>query len=341
MTQATIWLNKSFSTTFNVIETIRAADTTGALRILCTHTNPDFPALRLSDHAEVEPKHLNESAYLDYCLDFAWRHRVDLFIPGKNLTALARQRHRFEEAGTRLLYAAEADTLKLLESKAAVYAALATDPVRLPEYTVVNDLTGFDQAVARLSARHMAVCFKPAVSVFGLGFHILTESGSALDRLLRGDPIRLGVAEARQYLGERARFADLLVMQYLSGPERSVDCLSRDGELLRCVVRRKPQGDEGGQLLEDNPAIAETVRRLTARLRLNALFNVQFRDSEGVPYLLEINPRMSGGLHYACLSGVALPYWAVRLALGTASPEDIPTPRTGLHIGHVDRAIVL
>ena len=68
---------------------------------------------------------------------------------------------------------------------------------------------------------------------------------------------------------------------------------------------------------------------------------MQFRDAEGVSYLLEINPRMSGGLHYACLSGVAFPYWAARLALGTASPEDIPMPRTGLRVGHVDRAIVL
>jgi biotin carboxylase len=340
MTQATLWLNKSFSSTFNVIATLRAADTAGAFRIVCTHTNPDSPALRLADHAEQEPKHLKESAYVDYCLAFARRQRVDLFLPGKSLTALVHARHRFAESGTRLLYPADADTLKLLESKAALYAALDPDLVPLPEYAAVNDLAGFDAALARLRARHPAVCFKPAVSLYGLGFHILTDEGGPLDRLLRGESIRIGVAETRQCLGERPRFAELMVMQYLPGPERSVDCLARDGELLRCVVRRKPQ-TEGGQLLEDNPALVETVRRLTARLRLNALFNVQFRDAEGVSYLLEINPRMSGGLHYACLSGVAFPYWAARLALGTASPEDIPTPRTGLRVGHVDRAIVL
>jgi hypothetical protein len=213
--------------------------------------------------------------------------------------------------------------------------------VPLPDFMVVNDLAGFDRAYARLKARHAAVCFKPAVSVFGQGFHILTEGGSRLDRLLRGGACRIDLEEARHALAESASFRDLLVMQYLPGPERSVDCLARDGELVRWVVRLKAEAEGGGQILEDNPTVAEAVRRLTARLRLTGLFNVQFRDDGGVAFLLEINPRVSGGLHYACLSGVAFPYWAVRLALGTARPEDVPAPRTGIRVGQVNRAICL
>jgi hypothetical protein len=49
-----------------------------------------------------------------------------------------------------------------------------------------------------------------------------------------------------------------------------------------------------------------------------------------MPRLLEINPRMAGGISYSFLSGVVLPYWAIRLALGTAEPGDIPAPKTGL-----------
>jgi hypothetical protein len=48
--------------------------------------------------------------------------------------------------------------------------------------------------------------------------------------------------------------------------------------------------------------------------------------------LLEINPRMSGGLPFACQSGLVLPLWAIRLALGTASPADVPTPRLGVWV---------
>ena len=110
-------------------------------------------------------------------------------------------------------------------------------------------------------------------------------------------------------------------MQYLPGPERSVDCLAHDGELVCCVVRRKPMGIEGGQMLEDNPAIEETVRRLTRHFRLGGVFNIQFRDDAGTPYLLEINPRLSGGLHYACSVRRRVPVLGGALALGRPRPR--------------------
>jgi hypothetical protein len=341
MPPATVWLNKGLSSTFDVVEIIRAAQQPGELRVLCSHTDPESPASRVCDLFEVEPKRLDEAAYVDYCLDFVRRQGVDVFLPGKNLRAIVQSRDRFEAAGTRLVAAADADTLALVDDKAALYAALGPDLVRIPDYEVVCDLAGFDAAYARLRARHATVCFKPAVSLFGLGFKVVVEGGSALDRLLKGDLYMVSLDDARRCLGERFAFRDLLVMQYLPGAERSVDCLARRGDLVRCVIRRKPLTPDGPQLLEDNPDVEAGVRRLTERLRLDGLFNAQFRDADGIPYLLEINPRMSGGLLYACLSGVAMPYWAVRLALGTAVPADVPTPQTGLRIGKVNRAIVL
>jgi len=341
MRHATVWLNKSLSSTFDVVEILRGAQQGDELRILCSHTDPDFPAARVADRFEVEPKGLSEAAYLDYCLDVIRRHRVDVFLPGRNLRAIVRERPRFEAAGVRLLAAADAATLQLLEDKAALYAALGPNLVALPDYEVVTDRAGFDAAYERLRARHPTVCFKPAVSLFGLGFKVVSEDGSPLDRLLRGDNYHIGLDEARRCLDAAPTFRALLVMQYLPGAERSVDCLAQRGRLVCCVVRRKPTTGDGPQLLEDNPAVAESVRRLTAHLGLDGLFNVQFRDSADVPCLLEINPRMSGGLLYACLSGVAFPYWAVRLALGTATPADVPRPRTGLRVSKVNRAICL
>lgn len=331
----TIWLNKNLSSAFNVIETLRAASQADPFRILCSHTNPDFPGLRVADAFEVEPRHLGEEKYLDYCLAFVRRHRVDVFIPGKNLGPIVKARRAFEDRGVRLVAAADADTLALLENKGELYRATGPAVVPLPDYRVVRDLAGFDAAYAELRKRHPRVCFKPCVSLFGLGFRIVSEGGSDLDRLLGGDVLKLGLKQARRLLGERPRFRDLMVMEYLAGRERSVDCLGRNGELVRAVVRLKPSG-EGGQLIEDNPRVEELARRVTAHFRLDGLYNVQFRDRGDAPYLMEVNPRMSGGLHFACLSGVALPYWAVRLALGTARPEDVPRPKTGIRVGQIN-----
>jgi hypothetical protein len=339
--QATVWLNKGLSSTFDLIESLRAEKAAGEYRIVCSHTHPDFAGSRLVDAFEQEPRRMEDAAYVDYCLDFTRRHRVAVFLPGRKLQAIVEARERFEREGVRLVAAADAATLRVLADKAALYAALGPDVVPLPEYERVSDLAGFDAAYARLRGRHAVVCFKPSVSLFGLGFRVVREDGSALDRLLRGDAYTIGLEEARRVLGERPVFPPLLVMQFLPGVERSVDCLAQRGELVGCVVRRKPETSDGAQLLEHNPGLEAAVRRLTCVLRLDGLFNVQFRQSGEVSCLMEINPRASGGLLYSCLSGLSFPYWAVRLALGTATPADVPRPRTGLRVAKVNRAIAL
>src|SRR5690348_12062224 len=111
MPRPTVWLNKGLSSTFDVVELLR---TTGdEFRVVSSHTDPDVPAARACHTFETEPKRLGEAEYLDYCLDFAKRHAVDVFIPGKMLAAIVRERARFADLGTRLVAAGEPDTLKL------------------------------------------------------------------------------------------------------------------------------------------------------------------------------------------------------------------------------------
>ena len=339
MRRSTVWLNKGLSSTFDVIELIRAAG--DEFHVVCSHTDPDVPAARACHTFEVEPKRLGEGAYLDYCLDFVKRHAVDVFIPGKMLGAIVRERSRFADVGTRLVAAGEPEALKLVDDKAALYGALPKGLVPIPDFEVVRDLAGFDAAYARLRERHPVVCFKPAVSIFGLGFKSITEKPGLLDRLLGGGSYTISLKDARRALGERPTLKPLMVMEFLAGAERSVDCLARRGELIRCVIRKKTDAADGPQLLEENHPVERMTRALTEFLRLDGLFNVQFRDRVDEPHLLEINPRMSGGLFYACHSGVNFPVWAVRLALGTATPADVPRPETGFRVVKVNRAIRL
>ncbi len=323
------------------MEIIRAAQQPDEFRILCSHTQADTPCLSIADLAEIEPKGPSERDYVEFCLQTARKHQVDVFVPGKMIRAIVQAKDRFAEIGTQVLSAADASTLKILEDKWTTNKTLPDGLVRLPETHRVNTLEQFDLAYQELKSRYPAVCFKPAQSVFGLGFRILTESGGQLKRLLSGDPLKIELNEARRLFSEESRFRDVLVMQFLSGTERSVDCLASHGQLVRCVIRRKPESSEAAQVIENHPEIESAVRGLTAHFRLNGVFNIQFRDFDGQPHFLEINPRMSGGIGMACLSGVALPYWALRLFLGTATANDIPWPEFGARVKDVPRPVRL
>jgi hypothetical protein len=109
-------------------------------------------------------------------------------------------------------------------------------------------------------------------------------------------------------------------MPHLAGPEVSVDCLADADGRLRGAVGRSKEGRRRGFTLD--PAYLEPTELLVETFGLAYLTNVQFRHHHGVPMLLDINTRPSGGLHQLSRCGVNFPWAAMQLALGQ-EPTDI------------------
>ena len=80
------------------------------------------------------------------------------------------------------------------------------------------------------------------------------------------------------------------------------------------MPRRKADGRL--RLLEEVPELIEIAHQVAANYKIPFIYNIQVKYNQGVPKLLEINPRMSGGLHVTCLSGINFPYLAVKSILG-------------------------
>lgn len=332
----TIWFNKGFSSVYNVLSLIREGDADRRFRLLCSHTGKDFIGFVAADEAFIEPVLKRDEEYLAWCLQFCREHEVKLFIPARRASYLARNATLFEEAGTRVLSVCPDEFHNTIDNKGLCYDFSRDHGLPIPDYRIVTSLEQFDEAYVLLKERHKIVCFKPSVSVFGLGFKVLTESGREIDRLMNGDVYKIGLELTRSILGEQPSFRELMVMQYMEGNERSVDCLADHGKLLRHVIRKKTEQPGSAQLLEEHPGISAMTGQLTALFQLNGLYNIQFRESNGIPYLLEINPRMSGGVHYTRPSGLNLPYWGVCHALGLCTEEEIPVPTPGARVGKAD-----
>ena len=333
MLEPRVWFNRTFSSVYNVIRLLRDPQAPVRAHVFCTHLNPDFVGFEVSDSAALEPAALSESDYVDWCLETCKRRDVEVLVPGRAAIAIAARREEFERLGIRLLLAASADAMELFEDKPRFGRELSPVVAVVPRFEVVNTAAEFTAACARLQADGLPVCFKPGRSVGALGFRILDDERTDLQNLLGGEQIRITTAMATSILAAQPEFRDLLVMEYLDGAEYSIDCLARRGRLLRAVARRKPVRLGGSQLIEDRPDLLSLAERMTASYELDSLFNIQVRDGAGVPKVLEINARMSGGIYFACLSGVNFPAWAVALALDAAREEDVPEPRLGLRVG--------
>ncbi len=73
-----------------------------------------------------------------------------------------------------------------------------------------------------------------------------------------------------------------------------------------------------------DPALESTAAAVARAIGLCGVANVQLRrDSDGVPALLEVNPRFPGALPLTIASGVDLPSLVLDLALGLEIPERI------------------
>jgi hypothetical protein len=203
----------------------------------------------------------------------------------------------------------------------------------LPDYLKVTDAATFQAGVTALTPRHARLCIKPVNGVYGSGFRILTPTSRPLHRWLKNDTLHANPDEVAAWLAEAPANSAYLLMEYLAGDERSIDCLARQGELVRAVVRRKAS-PAPWQLIEDHPESLALARILCRRFGLNGVVNIQTRERilpNGVrePVLLEINPRMAGGIGMSS-TALNLPLWAVRQALGILNAP--PPVQTGARV---------
>ncbi|MDR2261612.1 MAG: ATP-grasp domain-containing protein [Azoarcus sp.] len=337
---ARIWFNKTFSSIHSALTLIRAADEAGEYRLICSSPNPHALATLAADEAAGEPAGATGAAYVEWCLSFCREQGIDVFVPGKEAVLIARHHADFLARGVRVLSAAPPETLELLHDKARFYAVAQAQDAPPPAFAVFETLAAFEDAYRRLRARYPELCMKPSASVYGIGFRRITETKSAFDLLLDGNAYRIDLASLRAMLGNAARFRAMLLMPYLAGHEFSVDCVAHEGRLLCAVARRKPLHNDG-QLIVVRDDIQRACAELSAQFRLNGNINIQFRESGEGLRVLEINPRMSGGIAMACLAGPNLPRLALAAFLHGPESIRIPPIENGLRVGELNQAIKL
>ena len=330
-----VWFNRTFSSVYAAIGLIREADPEGRFHLIYSNTNPHASAGRVAHAFHTEPAGLSADDYVQWCLEFCRVQRVDIFIPGKESTRLAGEHKRFEAEGTRVLSAAAPAALELIHDKARFYAEAIVPMAPVADFRIFENVDQFDTAYADLRAEHSTLCVKPSRSVFGLGFSILDEARSSAALLIAGAQYHIGLHDFRNGLAELGAFRSMLLMEYLNGHEYSVDCVGEHGRLVAAIARKKPMQAGRGQLIDMRQDILDATEKLAGDFGLNGCFNVQFREGGERLRLLEINPRMSGGIGMACVAGPNLPYIALRGFADGFDQVVVPPVRNGIRVAEL------
>ena len=331
----TIWLNHWFSTAYNIINLIRQDNPD--FRIIGTNDQKQSPIMKACDEWYQEPV-VKGMDYENYCLDFCKEHKVDVFMPRRELITISQHKQLFTDNGIKVMVD-DFEYVNVLNKKNMAYELFKEKNIGIvPDYFIVTDADGFRNAYNELMKKYSRVCFKFVWDEGGNSFHLIdNQRNKGYESLFRRSSTRISFDESLAALSERETFAPLMVMPYLPDEEISVDCLKTESGII-AVPRIK--GVTRIEKVRYDENILGVCYDLLKKIPLEMPCNIQFKYFDGVPYLLEVNTRMSGGVQMSCLaSGVNIPSIAVNKLLG----RDIPwhDSKTDHNVTYIETPMVL
>jgi biotin carboxylase len=329
-----IWFNRWFNNAYYFINLINCSK---EFTIYGTNPNENTIIKLVCDYFELEPVLLGND-YIDYCIDFCIKNHIDVFVPYHNLQLISENIFRFEEVGTKVLTLEDSNLLNTIMDKAKLYEYCREfNLFNIPEYYIVTNVNQFEEAYKKLTSNNNRVCMKPVNSAGGSGFRVISEAAGTINNLLGPINHKITYDEVYKILSKQTSFEALMIMEYLDGYEYSIDCLAYDGKLLAAVPRKKV--DSRVRALENIPELIELAKKTEDLLKIPYIFNIQVKYKNGIPKLLEINPRMSGGLNATCFSGINFPYIAIKLILG--EDVNIPSPILNVSTTKIENRFIL
>lgn len=318
-----IYFNRCFSSTPKIIREFLSYPDTHKFGIYISHVCTNNDLQEVADYFEVEPS-LNERDYVNYCLDFCLKHDIDLFVPRYNVTTLVNYREDFDHIGVKVMFIGSSETYQLLGNKVKTYEALKdTNIVAIPKTFRVKNYEDFQKAHKEITENGSEACMKPISGIGGDGFKQILENMTEVDELYKTTGWMIAKERIARILQNSKNVEPFMVMEYLEGDEFSIDCLGNNGELIVAIPRRKL--DLYRQNIEHRADLIAIAQKLTEKFNLNYLYNIQVKYHKGKVYLIEINTRMSAGIHKSCFTGVNFLYLAIKLIMGevVATPETI------------------
>jgi len=332
-----IWFNHWFSTAYHLIR-LMGEGRRGEITFVGSNSNPKAVYRQVCDEWYPETE-LKDAEYVDFCLDFCRAHAIDVFVPRRGLAAIAAAAARFEAMGVKLLLERDGALAALLEDKAATYRFFQPRvPGIVPDYRLADSIEAFRTACDALDSASGRLCYKLTRDEGARSFRVLDESIESLKALYAKPGTKVTRRAAEAVLSDYDFAIPVLVMPYLSGADVSVDCLDTDSgriQLPRFKVGRYSE-------VRRDERVMALCERIMDILKPEMPVNIQFKLEGDTPYLLEINPRMSGGLQLACLAtGINLPALALRKLLGESMEWRYPEPWNPAGVVNLETPVVV
>lgn len=312
-----IWFNRNFSSIAFMLEELQKNP---AVTTLFSHTHA-VEHQKFADHFIYEPEHCDD--YLGFCLEICKQHQVDIFYPWRHFAALYPHREQFSQLGVKVIFPCSDVNFKCIDNKAAFYQHLRDNAVacNLPLFATAKTKGEFIAQYAALRKQVHRICMKPVISIYAAGFKVIHDEADydPWKAMIHGHDQYAVAYNQLLHLLPDVFFKEMMLLDFLPGDEYSHDLLCCDGKVIAGTIRQKHHAHDKYQFLIQNTEIERMSALLVAEFKLSGFINIQYRDDKnGVPFVLEINPRISGGFPKITLAGIDYVTLFVKMASGQA-----------------------
>lgn len=308
---------------------IRCLREQSSWRVIAGDTNPLAYGKALADVFMQMPAAKDETLFIDEVIAVCNTERVDIVLPitTRELGILAKNSDRIDKTGAQLLLSS-AQALSIANNKGKLYEFVQKLHVPIPEYRIVSDAAAFEKASIELGIKSRELCFKPVLGNGSRGFGRVVSFQQNQTNWMdqKAGILPLTLREWLQRLPKHWEMP-LLLSRYLPGIEYSVDMLCNQGKTLLCIPRTRDKmigGISVAGKFEQNFGLIAFCIQLAEALHLHGPIGMQWKeDQQGVPHLLEINPRLQGTTSVVALAGLNIPVLAIQMLLGRLSSQTV------------------
>jgi carbamoyl-phosphate synthase large subunit len=283
--------------------------------IVGTDSSPLSAALQVCDRAILLPRN-TDPGYIDRLVEVCLQEHVDLVLPliDPELTVLAGQGEAFRAVGTTLCLSSR-EVISICRDKVRTCEVLSKagiDTPRLMTYEEVRD-------------QNFPVFMKPRGGSAAKGVHRITTRAE-LDFFHRESP-------------------SSMIQECIEGQEYTLDIFTDFTGRPLCVVPRIRLEVRSGEvsksmILKDPELMAFGRRTIEALPGCMGPITLQcFRTKTGRVAIIEINPRLGGGVPLSIAAGADIPTWTILSALGRELHVDPLAFQDRLYMSRYDEAV--
>lgn len=259
--------------------------------------------------------------YIDAVMDIVDKEKIDVIIPQTTREIQTLSLHKDYISQKTRVMVSSAEAIRNANNKWLLLESFKFLRLPHPLYFITKTENSLIRAVSDLGYPRKPVVVKPAVSNGMRGFRILKENAWDLERFLSEKPSGEEVSfnDLLRILRKGKKWPELLVTEYLPGPEYSVDAFI--GIRTEIAIPRLRKSIRSGisfdNILEFRDDMAGFTLKVGKYLGLKYAFGFQFKlDENGMPKILESNPRVQGTMVASLFCGVNVIWLSMREIMG-------------------------